>query len=75
MRALRMFRDELLASRRLAPAGTALGLGLYAPDGQPGDLLLRTKRDTNRFLKRSLDKIKEFRFDMELVPGRLNPTR
>ncbi len=34
---------------------------------------LRTKREVNRFLARWLDKIEEFRFDVEHVPGRLTP--
>ena len=34
---------------------------------------LRTKRDINCFLVRWLDEIDEFRFDVENVPGRLNP--
>ena len=34
---------------------------------------LRTKKDINCFLARWLNEIEEFRFDVEHVPGRLNP--
>ena len=34
---------------------------------------LRSKRDVNRFMARWLDELEEFRFDVEHVPGRLNP--
>jgi hypothetical protein len=34
---------------------------------------LRTKSDVNSFLARWLDEIEEFRFDVDHLPGRLNP--
>ena len=59
-----------------------LGSGAQHPPGALANLTLRTdnqavsrlstKRDVNCFLARWLDEIKEFSFDAEHVPGRLN---
>ena len=65
--ALRVFRHYLLGS------------GAPRPPGVHSDFTLRTDNRAvswlriNRFLARWLDEIEEFRFDVEYVPGRLNP--
>ena len=69
--ALRVFRHYLLGSGAPRPPGTLSDFTLRT-DNQAVSWL-RTKRDINRFLARWLDEIEEFRFDVEHVPGRLNP--
>ena len=73
-------------ARQLAAADSteiAVGSGAPRPPGVLSDFTLRTdkqavswlrtERDINRFLAPWLDEIEEFRFDVEHVPGRLNP--
>ena len=69
--ALRVFRHYLLGSGAPRPPGVRSDFTLRT-DNQ-AVTWLRTKRDVNRFLARWLDEIEEFRFDVEHVPGRLNP--
>ena len=69
--ALRVFRHYLLGSGAPRPPGVLSDFTLRT-DNQAVSWL-RTKRDINRFLARWLDEIEEFRFDVEHVPGRLNP--
>ena len=69
--ALRVFRHYLLGSGAPRPPGVLSDFVLRT-DNQ-AVTWLRTKRDINRFLARWLDEIEEFRFDVEHVPGRLNP--
>ena len=69
--ALRVFRHYLLGSSAPRPPGTLSDFTLRT-DNQAVSWL-RTKREVNRFLARWLDEIEEFRFEVEHVPGRLNP--
>ena len=69
--ALRVFRHYLLGSGAPHPPGVLSDFTLRT-DNQ-AVTWLRTKKDINRFLARWLDEIEEFRFDVEHVPGRLNP--
>ena len=69
--ALRVFRHYLLGSGAPRPPGARSDFTLRT-DNQ-AVTWLRTKREVNRFLARWLDEIEEFRFDVEHVPGRLNP--
>ena len=69
--ALRVFRHYLLGSGAPRPPGVLSDFTLRT-DNQAVSWL-RTKRDINRFMARWLDEIEEFRFDIEHVPGRLNP--
>ena len=69
--ALRVFRHYLLGSSAPRPPGILSDFTLRT-DNQAVSWL-RTKRDVNRFLARWLDEIEEFRFEVEHVPGRLNP--
>jgi hypothetical protein len=69
--ALRVFRHYLLGSGAQRPPGVRSDFTLRT-DNQ-AVTWLRTKREVNRFLARWLDEIEEFRFDVEHVPGRLNP--
>jgi len=69
--ALRVFRHYLLGSGAPRPPGVLSDFTIRT-DNQ-AVTWLRTKRDVNRFLARWLDEIEEFRFDMEHVPGKLNP--
>ena len=69
--AFRVFRHYLLGSGAPRPPGVRSDFTLRT-DNQ-AVTWLRTKRDVNRFLARWLDEIEEYRFDVEHVPGRLNP--
>ena len=69
--ALRVFRHYLLGSGAPRPPGVLSDFTLRT-DNQAVSWL-RTKKDINRFLARWLDELEEFRFDVEHVPGRLNP--
>ena len=69
--ALRVFRHHLLGSG--APRPPAIQSDFTLRTDNQAVSWLRTKRDINRFLARWLDEIEEFRFDIEHVPGRLNP--
>ena len=69
--ALRVFRHYLLGSGAPRPPGVLSDFTLRT-DNQ-AVTWLRTKRDVNRFMARWLDEIEEFRFDVEHVPGKLNP--
>jgi len=69
--AFRVFRHYLLGSGAPRPAGVLSDFTLRT-DNQ-AVTWLRTKKDINRFLARWLDEIEEFRFDVEHVPGLLNP--
>jgi transposase InsO family protein len=69
--ALRVFRHYLLGSGAPRPPGVRSDFTLRT-DNQAVSWL-RTKSDVNRFLARWLDEIEEFRFDVEHLPGRLNP--
>jgi len=69
--ALRVFRHYLLGSGAPRPPGVLSDFTLRI-DNQ-AVTWLRTKRDINRFMARWLDEIEEFRFDVEHVPGKLNP--
>ena len=69
--ALRVFRHYLLGSGAPHPPGVLSDFTLRT-DNQ-AVTWLRTKKDINRFLARWLDEIEEFRFDVEHVPGSLNP--
>ncbi len=67
LHALRVFRHYLLGSGAPRPPGARLDFTLRT-DNQ-AVTRLRTKREVNRFLARWLDKIGEFRFDVENVPS------
>ena len=69
--ALRVFRHYLLGSGAPRPPGVRSDFTLRT-DNQAVSWL-RTKSDVNRFLARWLDEIEEFRFDVEHLPGRMNP--
>ena len=69
--ALRVFRHYLLCSGAPRPEGVRSDFTIRT-DNQAVSWL-RSKRDVNRFMARWLDELEEFRFDVEHVPGRLNP--
>jgi hypothetical protein len=69
--ALRVFHRYLLGSGAPRPPGVRSDFTLRM-DNQ-AVTWLRTKRDVNRFLARWFNEIEEVRFDVEHVPGRLNP--
>lgn len=66
-----MFCSYLLGSGASRPQGVLSDFTL--PTDNQADSWLHRKLDINRFLARWFDEIEEFRFDVELVPGRLHP--
>ena len=63
--------QEVLASGAPRPQGV---LSDFTPQTDNQAVLwLRTKRDINRFMAHWLDEVEEFCFDIEHVPGSLNP--
>ena len=69
---LRCGRSAITCWAAMPPARLGV-FGLLLRTDNQAVSWLRTKRDMNRFLARRLDEIEEFHFDMEHVPGRLNP--
>jgi hypothetical protein len=69
--ALLVFWHYLLGSGAPRPPGVRSNFTLRM--GNQAVSWLRTKSDVNSFLARWLDEIEDFRFDVEHLPGRLNP--
>ncbi len=72
---LRVFvsRDYLLGSGPGAPRPPGTRSEFSLCTNNQAVTRLRTERKVNRFISRWLDEIEEFRFDVEYVPGRINP--
>jgi hypothetical protein len=71
--AFRVFRHYLLGSGPPRPPGVRTDFTGTVRTNNQAVTWLRTKRDIHWFLARWLDEFEEFRFEVERLPGRLNP--